>query len=324
MCTAATYRTDEFYMGRTLDYEFSYGEEITVMPRNFPLSFRHGGGTDRHYAIIGMAHVADGYPMYYDAVNEKGLGMAGLNFAASARYSEPEDGKQNVAQFEFIPWVLSQFASLGQARSAIEKINLVGTTYDSRYPAAKMHWIIADKSGAITVEPTEGGLKIYDNAPGVLTNEPPFDMQLFNLNNYMRLSPKQPENSFSDALDLGTYSRGMGGLGLPGDLSSMSRFVRAAFTKLNSLSGSGEAESVGQFFHILGSVEQVRGCCEVAQDKYEITIYTSCFNADKGVYYYTTYNNRRITAVDMHRENLDSDSLARYPMLDKEDVLRQN
>lgn len=311
-------------MGRTLDYEFSYGEEITVMPRNFPLSFRHGGGTDRHYAIIGMAHVADGYPMYYDAVNEKGLGMAGLNFAASARYSEPEDGKQNVAQFEFIPWVLSQFASLGQARSAIEKINLVGTTYDSRYPAAKMHWIIADKSGAITVEPTEGGLKIYDNAPGVLTNEPPFDMQLFNLNNYMRLSPKQPENSFSDALDLGTYSRGMGGLGLPGDLSSMSRFVRAAFTKLNSLSGSGEAESVGQFFHILGSVEQVRGCCEVAQDKYEITIYTSCFNADKGVYYYTTYNNRRITAVDMHRENLDSDSLARYPMLDKEDVLRQN
>ncbi len=324
MCTAATYRTDDFYMGRTLDYEFSYGEEITVMPRNFPLSFRHGGGTDRHYAIIGMAHVADGYPMFYDAVNEKGLGMAGLNFAASARYSEPEDGKQNVAQFEFIPWVLSQFASLGQARSAIEKINLVGTTYDSRYPAAKMHWIIADKSGAITVEPTESGLKIYDNSPGVLTNEPPFDMQLFNLNNYMRLSPKQPENSFSDALDLGTYSRGMGGLGLPGDLSSMSRFVRAAFTKLNSLSGSGEAESVGQFFHILGSVEQVRGCCEVAQDKYEITIYTSCFNADKGVYYYTTYNNRRITAVDMHRENLDSDSLARYPMLDKEDVLRQN
>lgn len=324
MCTAATYRTDDFYMGRTLDYEFSYGEEITVMPRNFPLSFRHGGGTDRHYAIIGMAHVADGYPMFYDAVNEKGLGMAGLNFAASARYSELEDGKQNVAQFEFIPWVLSQFASLGQARSAIEKINLVGTTYDSRYPAAKMHWIIADKSGAITVEPTEGGLKIYDNAPGVLTNEPPFDMQLFNLNNYMRLSPRQPENSFSDALDLGTYSRGMGGLGLPGDLSSMSRFVRAVFTKLNSLSGSGEAESVGQFFHILGSVEQVRGCCEVAQDKYEITIYTSCFNADKGVYYYTTYNNRRITAVDMHRENLDSDSLARYPMLDKEDVLRQN
>lgn len=324
MCTAATYRTDDFYMGRTLDYEFSYGEEITVMPRNFPLSFRHGGGTDRHYAIIGMAHVADGYPMFYDAVNEKGLGMAGLNFAASAHYSEPEDGKQNVAQFEFIPWVLSQFASLGQARSAIEKINLVGTTYDSRYPAAKMHWIIADKSGAITVEPTEGGLKIYDNAPGVLTNEPPFDMQLFNLNNYMRLSPKQPENSFSDALNLGTYSRGMGGLGLPGDLSSMSRFVRAAFTKLNSLSGSDEAESVGQFFHILGSVEQVRGCCEVAPGKHEITLYTSCCSAQRGIYYYTTYENRRICAVDMHRCDLDAAALVRFAPRTEEDVFYQN
>ena len=89
-------------------------------------------------------------------------------------------------------------------------------------------------------------------------------MQMFNLNNYMNLSPKQPQNSFSNNLDLGTYSRGMGGLGLPGDLSSMSRFVRAAFTKLNSLSGNGR-ESVGQFFHILGAVEQVRGCCEVAE-----------------------------------------------------------
>ena len=206
----------------------------------------------------------------------------------------------------------------------IEKINLVGTTYDSRYPAAKMHWIIADKSGAITVEPTEGGLKIYDNAPGVLTNEPPFDMQLFNLNNYMRLSPKQPENSFSDALDLGTYSRGMGGLGLPGDLSSMSRFVRAAFTKLNSLSGSGEAESVGQFFHILGSVEQVRGCCEVADGKYEITIYTSCCNASRGIYYYTTYDNHQICAVDMHRENLDGSELSRYALLKKERIFYQN
>lgn len=324
MCTAATYQTDDFYMGRTLDYEFSYGEEITVMPRRFPLEFRHGGRTDEHYAMIGTAHVSDGYPMYYDAVNEKGLGMAGLNFAVSAHYAEPQDGKQNIAQFEFIPWVLSQYATIEQARSAIEKINLVGTTFDSRYPAAKMHWIIADKSGAITVEPTESGLKIYDNAPGVLTNEPPFDMQMFNLNNYMNLSPKQPQNSFSNNLGLAAYSRGMGGLGLPGDLSSMSRFVRAAFTKLNSLSGSTEEESVSQFFHILGAVEQVRGCCEVAEGKYEITIYTSCFNADKGVYYYTTYNNRRITAVDMHRENLDSASLVKYPMLDKEDILQQN
>lgn len=76
MCTAATYKTKDFYMGRTLDYEFSYGDEITVTPRNYPFHFRHMEELENHYAIIGMAHVADDYPLYYDAVNEKGLGMA--------------------------------------------------------------------------------------------------------------------------------------------------------------------------------------------------------------------------------------------------------
>ena len=76
-----------------------------------------------------------------------------------------------------------------------------------------------------------------------------------------------------DQLALDSYSRGLGGLGIPGDLSSQSRFVKVAFTKLNSLSLEGELESVSQFFHILDSVAQKKGCCEVAKDKYEITLY---------------------------------------------------
>ena len=112
MCTAATYKTKDFYMGRTLDYEFSYGEQITITPRKYPFAFRHDGMPDTHYAIIGMAHVAGGYPLYYDAVNEKGLGMAGLNFVGNAVYAEVQDGKHNIAQFEFIPWILSRCADL--------------------------------------------------------------------------------------------------------------------------------------------------------------------------------------------------------------------
>lgn len=324
MCTAATYKTECFYMGRTLDYEFSYGEQITITPRNYPFTFRHGGVTNSHYAIIGMAHVADGYPLYYDAVNEKGLGMAGLNFVGNAHYAEPVGGAVNVAQFEFIPWLLSRCADIDEARKQIAGMNLVGTPFSEHFPAAQLHWIIADKNGAITVESTADGLKIYDNPVGVLTNNPPFDKQMFLLNNYMSLSPKQPQNLFSDKLPLAAYSRGMGALGLPGDLSSASRFARVAFTKMNSVSGSSESESVGQFFHIMGSVDQQRGCCEVAEGKYEITIYTSCWNADRGIYYYTTYNCRRITAVDMHRENLDSASLICFPMLDEEDMRFQN
>ena len=132
--------------------------------------------------------------------------------------------------------------------------------------------------------------QVYDDPVGVLTNNPPFPVQLFALNNYAGVSRKQPENPFAGTLKLDAYSRGMGAMGIPGDLSSQSRFVKAAFTKLSSVSGDSEKESVSQFFHILGSVDQQRGCCEVGDGKYEITIYTSCCNADKGIYYYTTYD----------------------------------
>ena len=315
MCTAATYKTKDFYMGRTLDYEFSYGDEITVTPRNYPFHFRHMEELENHYAIIGMAHVADDYPLYYDAVNEKGLGMAGLNFVGNAVYQEIQEGRENVAQFEFIPWILSQCASVEEAKKMLAEMNLVGTVFAPQFPAAQLHWILADKYACITIECVREGLKIYDNPAGVLTNNPPFEQQMFLLNQYMHLSPKQPENHFSEQLPLQTYSRGMGALGLPGDLSSTSRFAKVAFTR---------AQSVSQFFHILGSVDQQRGCCEVAEDKYEITIYTSCWNAQKGIYYYNTYENHQITAVDMHRENLDGTTLARYPLIQKGEIRWQN
>ena len=140
----------------------------------------------------------------------------------------------------------------------------------------------------------------------------------------MHLSTKTPENHFSDTLKLHPYSRGMGALGLPGDLSSQSRFVRAAFVKLNSLSGSSETESVSQFFHILGAVDQQRGCCDVGDGKFETTIYTSCCNTDKGIYYYTTYDNHQITAVNMHKEKLDDIFLVRYPLILGEQIYTQN
>ena len=324
MCTAACYKTNDFYFGRTLDYEFSYGDEVTVTPRNYSLKFRHSENLESHYAIIGMAFVADDYPLYYDAFNEKGLCMAGLNFVGNAVYGKPVDGKINIAQFEFIPWILGQCKSVDEAKALIEKMNITDTQYSDKLPTAQLHWIIADKNGAMTVESVKDGLKIYDNPVGVLTNNPPFNEQMFMLNNYMHLSPKSPENRFSDKLDLKTYSRGMGALGLPGDLSSQSRFVRVAFTKMNSFSGFSESESVSQFFHILGSVEQQRGCCEVGEGEYEITIYTSCCNADKGIYYYNTYDNHQITAVNMYNENLDGSDLVRFPLITGEQIRMQN
>ena len=260
MCTAATYKTKDFYFGRTLDYEFSYGDEVVVTPRNYPFSFRDAGEMKSHYAIIGMAFVTQNTPLYYDAMNEKGLCMAGLNFVGNAVYRKPEAGKDNVAQFEFIAWILGQCADVKAARAKLQNLNLTDTPFSAELPVAQLHWILADREEAITVESVKDGLKIYDNPVGVLTNNPPFPEQMFRLNDYMHLSPKSPENHFAESLPLYTYSRGMGAMGLPGDLSSQSRFVRVAFTKMHSVSGDSEQESVSQFFHILGSVDQQRGC----------------------------------------------------------------
>ena len=324
MCTAATYKTKDFYFGRTLDYEFSYGDEVTITPRNYPFHFRKEGVMESHYAMIGMAHVVEDFPLYYDAVNEKGLGIAGLNFVGNAFYREEAEGKDNVAQFEFIPWILCQCSTVKEARKLVEKINILNEQFNDKLPVAQLHWIISDSEESITVESVKEGIKIYENPVGVLTNNPPFDKQMFALNNYRNLSTKTPENTFAKSLDLNQYSRGMGAIGLPGDLSSQSRFVRVAFTKMNSISGDGEKESVSQFFHILNSVDQQRGCCEVDDGKYEITLYTSCCNTNKGIYYYTTYDNHQITAIDMHRENLDGDKIIKYPLITDEQIRVQN
>lgn len=324
MCTAVTYRTKDFYFGRTLDYEYSYAEKVTVTPRGYPFRFRDTDTPQKRFAMIGMAFVQNDFPLYYDAVNEKGLGMAALNFPGYACYSDPVQGRENVAVFEFIPWVLSQCQSVAQARMMIGKVNLLKESFSPELLTTPLHWLIADKNEAITVEAVEGGIRLYDNPVGVLTNNPPFAGQLFRLNDYMRLSRKTPENRFAPALPLEAYSRGMGALGLPGDLSSQSRFVRAAFVKMNSVSGDSEEESVSQFFHILGAVEQQRGCCDVGEGEYEITIYTSCCNADKGVYYYTTYGNHQITAVDMHRCDLDGKTLFCYPLITQQQIRLQN
>ena len=188
MCTAAVYRTKDTYFGRTLDYEFSYGDEVTITPRNYPLKFRHIGAIEKNYAILGMAHVVGDYPLYYDAINEKGLGMAGLNFVGNAVYQELSNEKKNVAQYEFVLWILRQCATVQEAKDCLVQMQLVGTPFHESLPTAQLHWMIADTKDCIVVECMADGLHVYDNPAEVLTNNPPFPQQMFLLNQYMHLS----------------------------------------------------------------------------------------------------------------------------------------
>ncbi len=325
MCGAANYLSGDHYFGRNFDYEISYNERITVTPRNYPLKFRKIDTIENHYAFIGITAGIDEYPLYYDATNEKGLSIAGLNFEGNAYYADVDENKTNIATFELIPWILSQCVRVEDVKELLKDVNICNINFSSQLPASELHWIISDRNNSIVLEAVKEGIKIYDNPLGILTNNPPFDKQIFNLNNYRTISPKTPENIFSKDIQLDAYSRGMGGMGIPGDLSSMSRFIKLAFTKVNAKSSTDELESVSQFFHILGSIEQQRGCTLVKEpDSYEITIYTSCANTDKGIYYYRTYENSQISAVDMHKEDLDSDKLVVYPLINTQQVNYQN
>ena len=324
MCTAITYQTKDSYFGRNLDIEYSYNEAVTVTPRNFPFHFRNGSSLDSHYAIIGMATISDNYPLYYDATNEKGLSIAGLNFPQNAVYFPFSKDKENIAPFELIPWLLGQCETVKQVRNKLQMLNLWDTSFSKEYPLSPLHWMIADSKESISLESMSDGIHIYENAVGVLTNNPPFDFHMYNLTNYLNLTPMPPDNRFSQKIDLTPYSLGMGAIGLPGDLSSASRFVKAAYTKLNSISGTTEVESISQFFHILSSVVQQRGLTPVRGKEYEFTLYSSCCNTNLGIYYYRTYENSQISGIDMHKENLDSSALFSYPLIKGQQIHMQN
>lgn len=323
MCTAIVYQGADHYFGRNLDLEYGYDEEVCILPRNYPLVFRRVKSLPTHYAMIGMATVADDIPLFYEATNEKGLSMAGLNFPGNAHYLPEIAGKDNIAPFEFIPWILGQCDSVSQAKELINQMNLVDISFSQDLPLSPLHWMIADRKEQIVVEPMADGLRIYHNPVGVLTNNPPFDYHMHHLCDYMNLTANMAEDHFSDALLLRAYSNGMGAMGLPGDFSSASRFVRAAFVAQNSPVEKSESGSVHQFFHILSSVAMPRGSVRI-HGAHEITRYSCCCNTNRGIYYYTTYENSRITGIDMHRENLDGSKPIRYPLITAPQILMQN
>lgn len=322
MCTAISLLTRDHYFGRNLDLEYGYQETVTVTPRAYPFRFRKAGTLERHYAMIGMATVVDGYPLYYEATNEKGLSMAGLNFPRSAVYLPEHEGVDNITPFESIPWILGQCASVEEAEHLLSRMILVDIPFSQDLPLSPLHWMISDRHRSIVVEPMAEGLRIYEDPVGVMTNEPPFDYHLYNLNHYLNLSADPAIDR--SGMDLTPHSNGMGGIGLPGDFSSSSRFVKAAFVKSNSICGEGEEESVSQFFHILSSVAMPRGAVRMGRDKQEITRYSCCCNTDRGIYYYTTYDNCRISAVDMGLEDLCGTEPVCYPLMERPQIYIQN
>jgi len=287
MCTAVSCLAGSHFFGRTLDYDRSFGESVVVTPRGYPFPFRCMPSIPDHYAMIGMALSADGYPLYFDAVNEKGLAAAGLNFPGNAVYRPFMEGKLNIAPYELIPFLLGNFSTAEDAREMMEDVRLLDRPFREDLPLTPLHWMVADGKDCFVIEQTADGLHVYDNPVRVLTNNPPFPEQM-----------RRYEASE----------------GVPGDWSSESRFRRAAFMLEHSETEETAVGNVNRVFRILGAVERTKGCTAADHADY-LTHYTSCCDAERGIYYCTTYRNRTVTAVDMHRERLDGDKTVSYPLV---------
>ena len=338
MCTAISLKTDSHYFGRNLDLDRTYGEEITVMPRRRKIAFGCGVTCMEHYAVIGMAKVVEtdgekngGYPLFFDAVNEQGLAVAGLNFPHNAYYvpkkNAPSD-RYAVASFELIPWLLTRCGSVSEAKNLLERTVITDECFSEELPPTPLHWMISDKEEDAVIECTERGMSVTDNPCGVLTNNPPFEYQYAELKKYSHLTAEFRDSGEDLTGKHGeryfTNSLGLGAMGLPGDSSSASRFVRAFFLRKNSPVSGGEAETVSQLFHVLSSVEVVKGSCKTETGREHFTVYTSCMSSALGRYYYTTYGNRRVSCADMHSCDINGEKIIRFPLEKEQSVFYQS
>ncbi|MGI5989912.1 MAG: choloylglycine hydrolase [Lachnospiraceae bacterium] len=312
MCTVVVFRKQNSYFGRNMDIDAPFGEKIILMPRRYAFSLKSDPDWHTRYAMQGMGAAVGGCPLYAEAVNEKGLAGAGLNFPGTARYHDAAAGKSNIAPYELIPWILSEASTVDEAEKLLTNVNLIRVPFAANLPLAPLHFIFSDARRSIVAEPMEDGLHVYDNPFDVLTNNPPFPFHLWNMRQYRRLSAANGEASLdgfdADFEPLKPFAEGMGAIGLPGDLSSASRFVRAAFT-LAEAAGGDEEKNITQVFHILDSVAMTEGTVVTEAGRKDITRYSCCMNLSDGSYFYKTYGNSQISRVPMNEEAVTGTAL---------------
>lgn len=320
MCTAIYY-ADRF-LGRNLDLGYRYRESVCITPGGYPLRYRYYGTDSNHYRVIGMATVANGYPLYYDGMNEHGLGICALNFKGYCKYTKPDAKKLCLASFELIPYLLTKMKSVAEIKEKAASISLTDEAFSNDFPTPELHYIAADGNECIALEPREDGIRIYENPIGVLTNNPPFDYHKENLRCYLNLTADEVNDRFSNGLDMKPFSSATGAMGLPGDGSSASRFVRTAFNLRNADRMEKKSEAINQAFHILSSAEAIRGTVKEREGTY-MTQYSSVMDLKTGTYYYKTYCRSIITSISFKKTKSGTNELIRLPLRTSEEFFEE-
>lgn len=280
MCTSVALIKNNVFFGRNMDIDCSFGECGVNTPRNFPLAFKKTEIREKHYAFIGTAAVENNFPLYAEAMNENGLYIAALKFSGYAVYNTAETkGKINLAPYEIIPYILSECRNLSEAKAVINQTEIISIPFKNNLQLSPLHWQIADKNGSLTLEKTAEGMKLYENPSNILTNNPPFPFHLQNREHFLYLSPENPVHSHGGILGLGTS-------GMCGGFTPAERFIRADYLLKNTPE---DIADISHLFHILDSTAIPKGAVLTDDRKFHFTSYSCCFDPEKLLYYYRTY-----------------------------------
>ncbi|MGN5650234.1 choloylglycine hydrolase family protein [Bacillus sp. Brlt_9] len=328
MCTSLTLQTKngQHLFARTMDFTLDMNQEVIIIPRHYQWNNITGEIINTKHATVGMGINHQGRIIMADGVNEAGMTCATLYFPGFATYSQSiDDNKTNLAPFDFVTWSLTQFNSVKELKKSIDSLTFLDIPLPDLGLTPPLHWILADKWGdCIVLEPISEGLKMYDNPLGVMTNSPEFNWHLQNLRQYIGLKSQPFAPTEWSNLPLSAFGQGSGSMGLPGDFTPPSRFVRAAYGKQNIQGIDSEEEGVSALFHILSNCEVPKGGVITEEGALDNTIYTSVMCMESGTYYYHTYDCRQIIAVHLFHENLDTDEIKSYPFQRKQKIFYEN
>lgn len=266
MCTAITLKTSENHhlVGRNFDIHPMNDLSVALVPREFEYVNRVTNEEMKtKYAVLGMGLFYENHILFCDGVNEKGLSCLMLQLSKFSTWSHKiRKDKVNIAPYDVAFWVLSNFSTISELMEGLKQLNIVALSDDQTALSTEIHWLVSDTSGqSIVIERTRDKLTVYNNKVGVLANSPTFDWHLNNLDCYINVKSEQPEETKWGQQMLSPYSNGFGTIGLPGDFSSPSRFVKAAF--LRNHVNVGESEC----FHILDNFVVPRGWLRLQKEK---------------------------------------------------------
>lgn len=279
MCTAIsiTAKNGDVVLGRTMDFSYRLQSKLYELPAgNEFVGQADGQVHTSRYGVIGMGQ--DISPLTFaDGANDAGLGAAALYFPAYAEYdSDNLTHESSAASTDVILYVLSMCRNVDEAVSFFQSVNIVGVTDKITGTVAPLHWIFSDVSGkCVVVEKVLEGVFCHENPTGVLTNSPDFGWHMTNLRNYAGITPEQREETLWDGdISLTPFGQGAGTWSLPGDFTSMGRFVRTTWLKTHTVGLSDGEAALRAGFQILGNVSIPKGCVMTGRGTYDYTQYT--------------------------------------------------